>query len=626
MYKISVPISSKTTTDENRDIYIDLFKKASVDRVFLCAPFNDDLELLKENIRIFKGNGFEVVIWTWETVGHGGTIVGAVDSGEKSKYQCLVDLDGNEHFKTFCPFDDEHRALVASKIAKFATFGADFVMLDDDFRLSQHGDAPCCFCELLMEKIREYCGDNISREELKDVLFTGKPNKYRDAYLRAQGESLELLASDIRKAVDEVAPDCPVAVCSAYSPWDLDGADPLKLTEILAGKNKKYLRLHGAPYWSSLNGRPIELVCEIERMFASFCKDKDIEIFAEGDTFRPRTQCPASFLELLDVAQRADGAQDGILKYMMGYDATPLYETGYIDRHIHNLPLYEKIESFFEKGANAGVRILIKPHLLKNADMNHTPFSQKSPYPTAGMLLAKNAIPTIYSGEGICAALFGESARHFDSDDYKNGAILDGVAAVILNEQGTDTGIVAFEGWKDSDISYIRDEKTGASNIAFKAKDRLLCAHFNDSIVPVLTTSVEGKEKILAYKYENQNGQRFLVFTLCADAMVRNPIHLRSYEVQAVLLREIEWLAGKPLPAKTVHAPELYTLCEKGENYTSVVLLNCFYDSALNPVIELDREYSYVEFANCSGRIEGNRVMLDQSIGVYDFAAFRAYD
>ena len=311
---------------------------------------------------------------------------------------------------------------------------------------------------------------------------------------------------------------------------------------------------------------------------------------------------------------------------MIGYDSTPLYETGYVDRHVKNLPRYERIGELFEKGANSGVRVLIKPHLFDKADMKYIPLRQQSPYPSAGILLAKNAIPTVYSGEGICSALFGENARHFAPSEYREGAILDGSSAAILTEQGTDVGLASFEGWEDCTLGVIRDEVTKNSNAAFKATDRLLCGSFNSGVIPVLTVTVGGKERIFAYKYENADGQRFLVFTFCADSMLKNPIHWRAYEVQAALLREIEWVAKKPLPIKTVHAPELYTLCEKGENYTSAILLNCFEDSVLDPVIELDREYSRVEFMGCSGKIDGNRVLLDQSIPAFDFVAFKAFD
>ena len=79
---------------------------------------------------------------------------------------------------------------------------------------------------------------------------------------------------------------------------------------------KPFICLIGAPYWSIKrdhgNSR-LQNCIELHRMERSFCGD-DIEIFAEGDTFpRPRHTCPASYLELFDMAMRADGGFDGIV-------------------------------------------------------------------------------------------------------------------------------------------------------------------------------------------------------------------------------------------------------------------------------------------------------------------------
>ncbi|MBQ8407513.1 MAG: hypothetical protein IJY39_01475 [Clostridia bacterium] len=634
MYKISLPIKNGALNEKNKPEFVELCKKARVDRVFLTASLTEDTDRMRENLAFFKENGFETGIWVGNTIGHGSTLLGSHDSGEKPKYQRLVNLEGTDLYSTNCPFDKEFQKFVAEGVARLTTCGTDILMLDDDYRLSQHGRSPCCCCELHMAKIREYCGEDISREELARLAFTGKKNKYRDAWMRAQGESLEELAHAIRAEVDKVNPRASISACSAYCSWDLDGTDPIRLTKILCGKNHKFVRLHGAPYWAPHNNKPVEAIPEIERMFASFFEGEDIEIFSEGDVYpRPRFNTPASFLEIFDGALRADKQQDGILKYMLNYSSIPLYETGYIDRHVKNLPKHDAIDRYFEKGANAGVRILIRPHLLNDADLSISPLLQQSPYPTAGIFLAMNAIPTVYSGEGICKALFGENARHFDPSDFEGGAILDGAAAKILTERGIDVGLASVEGsedqkalWTENVLGGIADTETGYSSTAIGASVKRICSEIKPEAKRILSVSVGGEHRTFAYKYENAEGQRFFVFTFIADALSSYPKFLRSYEIQSALIREIEWVARKPLPVKTERAPELYTLCEKGENYTSVALFNCFQDCVLDPVIVLDKEYAKVEFSGCSGRIEGNKVFLDTDIPAFDFVSFRAYN
>ena len=627
MYKLSIPIQNRGVTDNSRSDYLTICRRAKVDRIFLTASLNENYDLLKYNIAFFKENGFEVGIWIGNTIGHGATLLESRNDGSAPKYQRLVNLDGQDLYSTNCPYDKAFQRSVAEKVARLALCGSDMIMLDDDYRISQHSAQPCCFCELHMARIRELCGEDVSREDLKKLVFTGKRNKYRDAYLQTQGESLEELARVIRAEVDKVNPKVSVSACSAYCSWDLDGTDPIRLTKIFAGENKAFLRLHGAPYWAPHNGKPVEAIPEIERMFASFCKDEDIEIFSEGDVYpRPRFNTPASYLEIMDGALRADGRQDGILKYMLEYCDNPLYELSYVERHIRNLEKLNAIESFFPQGANAGVRVLIKPHLMDDADLDLSPVRQQSPYPVAGILLAMNGIPTVYDGEGCCAALFGENARHFDVSDFKKGAILDGAAAVILHQRGIDVGIDEIIGFAEEHFGGIYDDVTKIGKTSVGAHMGVLGCKLKEGARKELSIEVNGCHKTLAYQYENADGQKFLVFTFHGDGMIPNPKFLYAYTVQAALQRGIEWIAGEELPVKTYKHPALYTLCEKGEDYTSVALFNCYPDSALDLTVELDREYEHVEFSNCTGHIDGNAVILDGEIHAFDFASFKAYN
>ena len=67
--------------------------------------------------------------------------------------------------------------------------------------------------------------------------------------------------------------------------------------------------------------------------------------------------------------------------------------------------------------------------------------------------------------------------------------------------------------------------------------------------------------------------------------------------------------------------PDLSTICKRDANSLSVGLWNFFEDSVPEPVVTLDRACSGIEFLNCSGRLEGDKVYLSE-IPPFGFAGF----
>ena len=53
----------------------------------------------------------------------------------------------------------------------------------------------------------------------------------------------------------------------------------------------------------------------------------------------------------------------------------------------------------------------------------------------------------------------------------------------------------------------------------------------------------------------------------------------------------------------------------------AVGLWNIFADSVIEPVVELDKEYSEIRFINCSGRLQGKKVCLTE-LAPFVFAGF----
>lgn len=631
MYKISVPLMSTTITKENRQKYLSICKEVGASRIFLALAENTIPENLKENISFFKENGYEVGVWI-STIGHGFVLSHAEDAVE-CEFKPIVDIDGTQRLHANCPLDEKFRDFISKFVASLAKLGPDIVMLDDDLRLSQHGPTLCCACENHLNRISKILGEPITLEFIKPYVISGKANKYRDAWIQAQNESLIEFAKCIRAKVDKETPDVTICNCIAYAPWDVDGIDVVEISRILAGKNKPLLRLTGAPYWATKKFKyPLAGTFEIARMLASFVQNEGIELMSEGDVYpRPRYTCPASYLELYDAATRADGGYDGILKYMFDYVAGPDFETGYIKLHNKNKPLYEKLHKMFPTGANAGVRIYVKPHNIKNADLDISPVRIYSPIPQDAIMLGQNGIPTIYKGKGVCNSVFGENARDFDLAKLNEGTIIDAVSAMILTERGVDVGLKSYKKLREQNITYLHTSNIENNSFITDGNVRVLDAEIKDKAEPLLFSSLQDNSQPFAYCYENQNGERFLVF-LFEGASIYVPNEraavsgiTKNYATQEVLINTINWLSEKTLPAYCDKNPELYLICEQDENTLSIGIFNCFADPLTNPVITLSEEYSSIEALNCEAELSGNSAILTSDLPAFSFAVLKLY-
>jgi len=139
---------------------------------------------------------------------------------------------------------------------------------------------------------------------------------------------------------------------------------------------------------------------------------------------------------------------------------------------------------------------------------------------------------------------------------------------------------------------------------------------------PVLYGILNGKSVPLAYRYENINGQRFLVFLFNAATLEKNSDLYHGYLMQHTLHDGIEWISRKPLPVSCVGNPDLYMLCKRKGDTLSVALFNCFADSILRPELRLAGVYEEISFVNTEGSLEGDTVRL-RELPAFGFAAFQ---
>ena len=628
MYKITVPvISAELQTDDDRKAMLAELKRIGAERIYLAIEtlcYNKkekefELKYLRENTEYFKAQGFEVGSWMWTFwIREENDFVKMKGAGESS-----VDFFA-------CPLDENFRKFTYKYVKDVAKCGVDIINFDDDFRYGYIGGKNiACTCELHMKKICAILGEELTPAELEEKVLTGGKNKYRDAWMKVNGDAMKNHAKLIRDAIDEVNPNTRAAICACMPTWDVDGVDSATLARILAGNTKPLLRLIGAPYWSVnklYQTSRLQNVIDLERMERTWCGE-GIEVYAEGDCYpRPRTTCPSSYLELFDMAMRVDGRLDGIMKYSIDYYSSPTYETGYIDAQIRNAHIYEGIDKHFSSKKTCGVRIFEALNKLENMDVPEYIKENENIYDIffspASRLLADNSIPSTYEGEGTGSIAFGENIRYVPRQVFKNGIVIDARAAMILNEMGIDTGFeTTGEEIHSSTEEFSNGMRAGyvGNFTSYRCTLKENAEISSYLIVNAGNRSAEPDKNPFGFMYENAEGDKFFVLNLeayfCSDAILRG--YARSKQIRDA----IEKMSGKKLPAYSYGNPDLYVMCKEADGKKAVGLFNIFADGIYDGTVELDKEYEKIEFINCKGELKGDKVHIAE-IQPFSFAGF----
>ena len=598
-----------------REKLLSELKTLDAERVFLALgtdcvkPGQREKELaaLKENTAWFRSRGYEVGAWLWAFM-----LSGVND------FAHMRSPEGVDSADTICPSDKEYQKMMGGFLKEIAACGVDLIMFDDDYRYGFHDVDIACTCKNHLAMIRELTDSDISEKELCGCIRRGAPNKYRDAFVKANGAALEEFAAIMREHVDKVDKNIRLGFCSCITSWDIDGTTPDRLSRIMAGDTKPFYRLIGAPYWGARNafGARLADVIEFERLEASRRKDKNIEIFGEGDAYpRPRFHTPASYMEGFDTALRASGATDGILKYAVDYTSNPGYETGYGAFHIRNKPVYKKIDRLFSDKEAIGVRIYSKA--LKMTDMT-IPDGYKLnelsfPYPAR--FLAPHGIPMTYEGAGTFGLAFGADVDEVPAEALSGGMILDAAACERLARRGVDTGIISFGEELSTSEEIYRADGNHVS-ITFGAKVRKLSVSDKAELISEFQTDTGLVPA--SFRYENADGQRFLIFAF--DGYLASESLFRTYARGNTVIDSSEWLCGKKLPAVLRGAPDVYTITKRGADRTVTGIWNFFADAVLSPAVELDGDYTATDTINCTAKIKDGRAYLSE-LPAFGFAA-----
>jgi hypothetical protein len=624
-YKVSAPIMTFYPDGRELDLERALheLRRTRSERLFLIAPnilhpesLARKMPRLAEIIDFFADAGLETGVWTSPTIGHGGDFHKA-----NTQFPPIINLHGNPE-NALCPLDEAFKRLVCDSVREIARAGAQIILIDDDFRMGERSGTVGCFCERHLEAFRARTGLRVTREEVAEKAFTGSPSRFRDDWLAVTGDSLAQLAREMRAAVDSVDPKIRLGLCACTSTWDIDGISSDELSRIMAGKTRPLLRLIGAPYWTN-HGQRLAPIIELERLQRCWIEG-DVEVIAEGDTWpRARHHTPAAFLEGFDTALRADGRMDGILKYMFDYVSSFDYETKYADLAERNQPLYAEIERIFSDRAAVGVNIVRKMKTLRTADLP-TPANSGFLYAnffqsSAIRFLTDNAVPIACQNKKCPVIVFGQDARNVARESFRNGGILDAVAARILSDQGIDIGLQSMTPAHGANREiFVSDNEV----VQTQGSRYAMTVHPEAQVLSRLVTDDAG-EIPSAYLYENAAGERFLVYAFDACQSQNDRGAFRSYCRQRQLIDALAWVARRPLDAVCPGHPDLYMMVKKNEDGLAVGLWNFCADAIESPRIFLADDYADADIINSgdAGITLANRQLtLHGNIAPYGFA------
>lgn len=622
MYKITVP-TVITNGHFNREKTLAELKRCGAERIALALEREleysfsspDNLVLLNDLVQYFHDNGLEVIVWLGETFGHGVNHMKSKYT-EMRAFKCTGEID---EIGALCPTDSDFIADFCTWVKNVAYTQPDMIMLDDDFRLSNRGGYMGCCCEGHMQMIREKLGEKIEASQLKDFVLNGGTNKYKAAWLNSQKQSMERFAEALRKALDSVNPKISLGFCACTGSWGQEGWNAVELSRIMAGSTKPFLRTIGAPYWAAVGANGLGEVIEIER--SQLGKMPDGEVFVEGDTYpRPRSVCPAAFLECYDMIIRADGRADGILKYMLDYVSDADYETGYVDAMVNNKKVYGQIEELFCGATCTGV----KPYFSESVNDILPLFERHSVSSPEFKFIAKNSLQSTYE-DGFVNIVFGEHARYISEAELKNGSIIDMPAAKILTERGIDVGIKEFlpeleycqTGFSDVPQEYFCDE-----DIYVRVSDglkacRVITADNARTVTEILYG--HGLRLVGDFEYENAQGMKFRVLNIDA-AKAAGTDSVSSYAKRRSIVKSVRWLGKALCVYPDGNYPELYVLAKEKEGFICAGFWNLCRDKIENMRINIESEFKAVRFINCTGHVENNTAVLDGTLYPYEFA------
>ena len=178
-----------------------------------------------------------------QTIGHGAKW--NANASKTLPWQRTVNVVGNPSVR-FCPLDKNFKDYIRKSVAEIFAFKPEFVIYDDDMRLSLGPVSRYeCFCPLHVDYFNQKYGTNYSAEQLKTAMINAPGGaELLKQFTQARYETLADFLAMIRTELDKYNPDARGILCTAGNNIE----EMARIAKVGAGKNISAIRIGNGYY------------------------------------------------------------------------------------------------------------------------------------------------------------------------------------------------------------------------------------------------------------------------------------------------------------------------------------------------------------------------------------------
>jgi hypothetical protein len=550
------------------------------------------------------------------TLGH---INEAWDTMPRLPFQPMIGHDGSVSTGCACPNSAGLREYVRAKYTLAAQAGPDFIWVDDDIRMQNHGVAYACFCPLCLEKFAQMVGRAYTREELVGALDDPAGEEVRRAWVEQNVRSIESLLSDVEQAIHQVNPDIVTGLMTAGPGWTTYSG--MAFERWMRALKATKMRPGGGFYSDAARLEILDKAFDVGRQRAARPSGvADCQYELENFPYQTLKKSASSVINegtlalaagLNGVAFNALGMWEGALDDFAplarrAQQARPMWET--LARHCQDMP-------------TRGLWITWTPQLMarRKVQVGERWFANQKTYdfPRAHVLAQIGLPLSVEIAPEGASVLYGRVIEAFDDDQLRqmlaHGVLMDSAALDVLTARGLghlagvrvtrriDNG--AMERLTDDPLNGLRRAEVRDARIEFWGDARGMADVLEPlaSGVRVLATLEDYFRRPIGpcmTAYENELGGRVVV---CGYAPW---IFVHSSAKRTQLLNAADWVTHGRLPVRIDETLPL----------SPIVRANA--DATRGAVVLLQHGLELVKQATLHLRAAGKDVRLVTSAGI----------